>query len=220
MGHESKPTAHLACVWCSRLAVDGARLQALPDWTAECRLGHGCARRPESHERVVEGRREYLLDGYWYSARALAAIAGVDHATVSYRLHRGWPVKTAVETPLDKTGTLVRLTARPLARVRVFDNGDLSPADFAALAQSLGITADALRQRCKKATLIDAIARARVAPLTVGRPPVRGRSTAAIAAELGVTRQALHKAARKAGRTLDEEIEHRRAQRAGKAAAA
>lgn len=213
---------YLRCAWCGADWWQRAELDVI-DGEIACLRGHGCARRPESDERQVarggKVRVEYRLEGYWYTLPMLARIAGLSTWTVKTRLALGWQVSTAIDSKPQSSrqhavGRSVRYI-RVLAHSRETRRSPI--VEYAAL---LGISAVMMRRRVQRYGLDGALAkgaRRSAATFSTGRPPVRGVTVDSLAASVGLTRQGVHKAARKAGRTIDEEIAHRRAQLAAKA---
>lgn len=207
----------LRCAWCGAQWHDGARLRwNESEQVVGCREGTGCAKRPAEHERTHGKRTQYLLDGHWYLAAELAALAEICPATMRQRLHNGWPVASAVREPLDHGGprgrwaqlqSLLR-ALRSKSRVATWRTTD--GRTLTAIAEEIGVSASALSARAKRRTLKEAIAMGpAMAGRTTnpsGRPTTLGRSLDEIGQELGVSRQALWKSARRNGRTIAEEI--------------
>lgn len=71
-----------------------------------CERGFGCARRRPEHERVMVKRgierRQYLLDGHWYSETQLADLAELSRQCVGKRLEAGWTVADALLPVYDR----------------------------------------------------------------------------------------------------------------------
>lgn len=81
---------------------------------------------------------------------------------------------------------------------------------FADLARPLSISQEGLRMRALRCGSLEQALAQGTRRSRGGRPPLRSEGTiAAIAQRLGLTKQALYKAARKAGRSIDEEIARR-----------
>lgn len=81
---------------------------------------------------------------------------------------------------------------------------------FAELARPLAISQEALRMRVLRCGSLEAALAQGARSSRRGRRPDRPEGTvSAIAERLGLTKQALYKAARKADRSLDEEIARR-----------
>lgn len=207
----------LRCAWCGAWWHDGARLRWIEsERVVGCREGSGCARRPAEHERQHGKRVQYLLNGYWYLASELAALAEICPATMRQRLHNGWPVASAVREPLDHGGPrgrwaqLQSLLRAMRSRSRIATWRTTDGRTLTAIAAEIGVSASALSARAKRRTLAEAIAMGgAMAGRTTnpsGRPTALGRSLDEIAQELGVSRQALWKAARRNGRTIAEEV--------------
>jgi hypothetical protein len=213
----------LRCAWCGARWHDGATLRFNETEGAVCcREGSGCSKRPADHERKRGKRTQYLLDGHWYLAAELAALAEIRPGTMRARLAGGWPVARAVREPLRDCRTFNRSAQlqtllralRSRARVALWRTTD--GRTIAAIADEMGLSASALLSRARRHTLAKAIEMGRPKPgLTSnpnGRPPLLGRSLEEIAREeFGVTRQALWKSARRAGRTIEQEVASRRA---------
>ncbi len=221
----------LRCAWCGARWYDGARLRWIKsERVVGCREGTGCAKRPAEHERTHGERTQYLLHGHWYLCTELAALAEIAQTTMRVRLRNGWPVASAVREPLDHGGPrgrwsqLQSLLRAMRAHSRIATWRTTDGRTLTAIAEGLGLSAPALSQRAKRHTLKEAIAmgpaRAGCTRNPNGRPTALGRSLDEIARELGVTRQALWKSARRNGRTIVEEIALRTAANDGKAVAA
>lgn len=199
----------LQCAWCGADWWDGAELDVVDNAVA-CMRGRGCARRPDSHARRVHAptiaghrwRREYLLDGYWYSLQQLGDLAGIGRMSVLARLNAGWTVRDAITVPLSPSLGGGALRAARLLRLLAFVKRPRPSrlAKFPRVARNSIVASKSDK------------------PRKCGRPARYGVSLDVIAQEFGVSRQALWATGRRAGRTVDEEIEHRRAMRAGKAA--
>ncbi len=81
---------------------------------------------------------------------------------------------------------------------------------FADIARPLHISEDALYKRALRCGSLESAIAKGAKGSSGGRPPRRADGAVyAIAQRLGCTKQALYKAARKAGRSIDEEIDRR-----------
>lgn len=185
-----EPWIGAACEYCGLRWEHGARKKPLrfdlKDDAIVCQRGVGCARRRTEHERVaiVRGRRrkQYWLDGYWYTATQLADLAELPHQCVRERLDQGWCVRDAILPRYDRghesrsrefkrriTVALLRAGGTP-SRVYATDvPGRRSKygLSFAKIARTVGKSETAVGARIRKlgfnAGLASLVAEARAA---------------------------------------------------------
>lgn len=172
------------CEWCG--ALTSARDE---HGDAACELGNGCAtgvnrRSGKRGRRWTAGERSLLL----------ALFATASRHVIERRLGRSW---SAICAAARRFGFSRARSLRCVVNIE--------------LLRSLGITQEAFWARVRRHGFEGAIAMGPKRSTRVGRPPIRGASIDVIASLFDLTRQALYKAARLAGRTVDEEIELRRA---------
>jgi len=203
-------TTRMICAWCSARWSDGAELEVIGR-TIQCMRGHGCARRPDAHERTRDGHREYLLDGYWYRQSVLSKMAGVDPRLVSDRLRKGWPVRDAMLPSLGKVGPTRRRRRVAIVAVLTTPGSVVDPESMASRARALGISAASFYERVYRYGLQAAINMGGPRRRTDGRgrPPIAGKSQETMARAVGLTRGGLWKAAKRSGRTIADEAASR-----------
>lgn len=170
------------CEWCGAL-TSGRDEHGEP----ACALGTGCATEaaPRSGAR---GRRWTTNE----RSTLLALFATAPRDVIERRLGRSWKAICA--------------GAR---RLGISRRRSIRCAVNAKLLRTLGITEEAFWARVRRRGFEGAIAMGPKRASRAGRRPIRGASINVIASMFDLTRQALYKAARLAGRTVDEEI-HRR----------
>lgn len=151
-----------------------------------------CAARPRARRRADWPKRDSVEVTLLDETRSLAEWAATLQVTTSVLKSRAYRYQ--------------RSLAEEIA-TRLIEERNRK-ASTAAVARTLGITADALRKRARKYGIEAALTMER-RQCSGGRPAPRGVSIERIAVHFNLTRQALYKAAKLAGRTLDEEIEFR-----------
>lgn len=187
---QGEPWIGAACEYCGLRWEEGARKKPLRfDLKVDaivCQRGVGCARRRPEHERValVRGRqrRQYWLEGYWYTATQLADLGELPNQCVRERLDQGWCARDAILPRHDRgresrsrefkrriTVALQRAGGTPL-RVHATDvRGRPSKygVAFAEIARTVGKSRSAVGDRIRKhgfnAGLASLIAEARAA---------------------------------------------------------
>lgn len=170
------------CEWCGAL-TSGRDERG----DAACKPGHGCATGVGA--RCDRRARRWTADE---RALLLTLFATTSRRVLERRLGRSWK---AIRKAALRFG---------LTRAR-----SLRCAVNAELLRSLGITEEAFCARVRRHGIEGAIAMGPKRASRAGRRPIRGASINVIAAQFDLTRQALYKAARLAGRTVDEEIHQR-----------
>lgn len=210
------------CEWCGRYtrALDD-------DGDPACPSGVGCQRSSHSvrgfrgEELLTIGDARRTLDEW-------AALLGVGRRNLCREAVRsGLALLEHIERRLQaRTERAARAAARELAKQKRREAGQQIAARLrerhpkqsasralAAAAEQLGLSVDALRKRLVRFGSIDAAIAAGPKYGSGGRSVHRDASVAELARRVGLTRQGLYKAAKRAGHSLDAELALREAKK-------
>lgn len=193
-----------ACAYCGAKGDASKRTRNLRydlrDREVVCARGYGCARQRPGDARRNGRKREYRLEGHWYSIADLAALAGVPTPVMRMRLTKlKWDVAVAVGYKIRKRKRIrrdraVRAAARKAQR-------DEHRQRCARVAGELGMSVRGFENRVRR---LGSIEKAQALGPRCGSTQANTvRNAAAI---LGISERAVRKSAQKRGVSVREDL--------------